>query len=452
MKLGRLLIAAVTLAVLSGAVWYSNKKEKEKASAPAPSASPKILTLKASEIRQIDFKRRDGMSTTVVRDKDNKWHITAPKMLDADVSAVTSISTMLSDFNSDRLVDEKATDLASYGLMPPALMVTVTTDDGKKSTLLLGDETPTSSGVYAKLENDPRLFTTAAANKTNLDKTYRDLRDKSMMRFEQDKVSRVELTAKKQTLEFGKVNQNEWQILKPQVFRADGLQVDELVRQLKSASLTTASDEDEKKAAAAFPSATVVAIAKVTDPSGTETLEVRKAKDDYYAKSSVLDGIQKVDSGLATALDKSIDDFRNKKVFDFGFTDPNSISYDDYPAGADKPTKSLALTKSGDKWTQQGKNMDSISVQSFIDRLRDLAASNFIEAGTAKRVMVITVVSNDGKKTEKVEIAAAPSGNFIARREGENALYGVEKKAVEDLRQAANDVKPEQPAPSDKKK
>jgi putative NADH-flavin reductase len=445
MKLGRLLIAAVLLVGLSGAVWYSNKREDAKAKAPPPSTSPKILTLKMSDMRQIAFKRRDGTATTIRRNAENKWQITAPKTLDADTSNVQSVATMLSDFNSDRLVDENATDLASYGLAPPALEITVTMDDGKVSKLLLGDETPTGSGVYAKLDGDARLFTTAAANKTNLDKTYRDLRDKSMMKFDQEKFSRVELTAKKQTIEFGRVNQTEWQILKPQVFRADGLQVDELVRQLKNATMSTASDDDEKKAAAAFPSGTVVAVAKVTDPTGTETLELRKTKEDFFAKSSVVDGVQKVENSLANALEKSLDDFRNKKLFDFGFTDPTSIEFKE-------GDKDVAVTKTGDKWLSKGKPMDSISVQSLIDRLRDLAASNFIEAGDAKRVIELTVVSNDGKRTEKVEFAAAPSGNFIARRIGEKELYGIEKKTIEDLRQAANDVKPEQAPAGDKKK
>ena len=52
-----------------------------------------------------------------------------------------------------------------------------------------------------------------------------------------------------EAIEFGKNNQNEWQILKPKPLRADGLQVDELVRKLKVAKMdTSVSDEDAKKA------------------------------------------------------------------------------------------------------------------------------------------------------------------------------------------------------------
>jgi hypothetical protein len=44
-----------------------------------------------------------------------------------------------------------------------------------------------------------------------------------------------------------------------------------------------------------------------------QTLEVRKTKDDYYAKSSAVQGTYKVDSTLGPALDKKLDDFQSKK-------------------------------------------------------------------------------------------------------------------------------------------
>ena len=65
-------------------------------------------------------------------------------------------------------------------------------------------------------------------------------------------------------------------------------------------------------AAAAFARATPLATAKVTGDAGVQTLEVRKNKDDYFAKSSAADGFYKVDSSLGPALDKKIDDFRQK--------------------------------------------------------------------------------------------------------------------------------------------
>ena len=67
-------------------------------------------------------------------------------------------------------MDDNATDLASYGLAPPLLEVDIATKDGKTTKLLLGENTPAGNGVYAKLDGDPRLFTTGSFNKSTFDK------------------------------------------------------------------------------------------------------------------------------------------------------------------------------------------------------------------------------------------------------------------------------------------
>jgi len=80
--------------------------------------------------------------------------------------------------------------------------------------------------------------------------------------------------------------------------------------------------------------------------------------------------------------------------------------------------------------------------------LRDLAAAKFVDSGFTTSSLEITVVSNDGKRTEKVQIAAAGS-NFLARRDNDSSLYQLDTKAVEDLREAAAGVK-EPPPPETK--
>ena len=63
----------------------------------------------------------------------------------------------------------------------------------RRDELLIGDDTPTGSGAYAKLAGDPRVFTVASFIKTSLDKTPNDLRDKRLLTFDSDKLTRVEL-------------------------------------------------------------------------------------------------------------------------------------------------------------------------------------------------------------------------------------------------------------------
>jgi len=375
---------------------------------------------------------------------DGKWQIVQPKPLGADQDSVGSLVSSLSSLASDRVIDDKPSDFAIYGLTSPSEQVTITRKDGKVRTLLVGNDTPTGAGAYAKVDNDPRVFTIASYVKTSLDKTSKDLRDKRLLTFNSDKLTRVDLTAKGSSVEFGKNYQNEWQILKPRPLRADGLQVDDLVRKLKDAKMdTTGSEEDAKKAIAGFSTGTRVAVAAVTDATGTQQIEVRKDKDkNYYARSSVVEGIYKVTGDVGDGLDKGIDDFRNKKLFDFGWNDPNKLEIH----GAVQAT----YQKSGEKWMAGGKQMDAPSIQSVVDKLRDLTSKKLLDSGNGPVIFEVTVTSNDGKRVEKVSIWKQ-GASYQARREGEPAVYELDAKAVEDLQKAAADVKEFQPPKNGKK-
>jgi len=443
MRFRGLLVGVVVLAALAVGLYYSNKQEAAKAAKPPTDQPPKIISINSTDINKIDLKKKDGSEIALARNAGGDWQITAPKPFPADQDSANALATTAGAVISDRVVEDKASNLATYGLQSPALEADVTSNKGKTSKLLIGDDTPTNNGTYAKLEGDPRVFTVASYVKSGLDKNINDLRDKRLLTFDQDKVSRVELNAKKQDIEFGR-DKDQWQILKPKPLRADGSQVDDLLRKTKDAKMDLSlSADDAKKSASAFAAGMLVATVKVTGPAGTQTLEIRKNKDDYYAKSNTVDGVYKVSNDVGTAVDKGLDDFRNKKLFDFAFNEPSKI--DLHVNG-----KAFAFQKGAEDWFSNGKKMDNISVQSLLDKLRDLSASRFIDSGTlGSPVVDISVTSNDGKRVEKVLISKEGS-DYIAQRENEPALYGLDAKTVDDLSKAASDVKEAQ-APAKKK-
>lgn len=432
MKVRGLLAAVIVLAALGGALYWSNRKQKTEAAKPSTDNTAKILSIPEDQIREVRIKKTGADETVVRKGDDGKWQIVQPKPLPADQDSVNSLASTLSSLNADKTVEDKAADLSPYGLNTPSLDVTVVKKDGKKQDVIVGDDTPTGSGAYAKLANDPRVYTVYSYVKTSLDKSPNDLRDKRLLTFDQDKLTRVDLEAKGETIEFGKNNQNDWQILKPKPLRADGSQVEDLIRKLRDAKMDTSlSAEDAKKAAEAFKSGTKVAVATVADARGTESMEVRKDKDkNYYAKSSVVDGVYKVTADLGDGLDKKLDDFRNKKLFDFGWTDPNKIQ-----------VGKVTYEKVGDKWMSGAKQMDSPSVQSVVDKLRDLSATKFLDSGGGGApVLELMVSSNNGKRVEKVSITKQGDAYF-AKRENEPSIYQLDVKAVDDLQKAASQVK-----------
>jgi len=447
MKMTGLLVAAIVLAALSGVLYWSNhRKPAEDAVKVSADAPPKILTLTQADITKVEIKRKADDEVELAKDGSGKWQIAGAKPLRADQNEVSSMLSTLSSLTSERLIEQKATSLADYGLAQPAVEVDVTEKDNKTQKLLIGDNTPSGNAVYVALAGDPRVFTLANYSKTSLEKSEKDLRDKRLLVFEQDKLSRVELNAKKVDIEFGR-NKDQWQIVKPKPFRADDSKVEELIRKLGDAKMDlNLSAEDQKKAAAAFNSGTAVATAKVTDASDTEELQVRKNKDDYYAKSSAVEGVYKVTNDLGAALDKSVDDFRNKKLFDFGFTDPDKIEFHD-------GTKAYFLTKGGSDWfAGDGKKVDAISSETFVQKVRDLAASKFLDSGFSAAQIEVTATSNGGKNVEKILIAK-DGDHYVAKRDGEPALYQLDPAVISGLQLAAQDLKPAaEPKPEPAKK
>src|SRR5690242_11415831 len=233
MKPKGLIIAVAVLAVLGGATWWSNKKQAS--ASKSTDSTTKILSIPNDQFQEIRIKK--AADTIDLKGGPGKWQITQPEALPADQDAVSSIVTSLSALNADTIVEDKASDLSPYGLKNPAIDVQIVKKDGKTDDLMIGDETPTGSGNYAKTANDPRVFTIATFNKTSIDKPVNDLRDKRLLTFDSAKLTPVALDAKGASIEFGKNGNNEWQIIKPRPLRADGSQVGALVHNLKDARL-----------------------------------------------------------------------------------------------------------------------------------------------------------------------------------------------------------------------
>jgi hypothetical protein len=433
-----LLIAAILLAVLSGLVYWSNKHKAEEAAKPSADAPPTILTLDSKQIQEIRIQKA-GSDPVVLSKLGDRWDITQPTPMPADQDAANGMVSTAAALMSERLIDDKPANLAPFGLADPPVQVSFKLKSGKTDTIDIGRDTPTAGAAYVKLAGDPKVYSVSTSTKTSLDKSLNDLRDKRLLTFNRDRLARVELTnSKGQTIEFGKDAQGDWQILKPQPMRADGLLVDDLVRKLSDAKLQF---DAGKISPQTFAAATKLATAAMTDNSGTQTAEFRQDKDKItYARSSVADGIYKIDTDVASTVGKSVDDFRNKKLFDFGFTELSQVT-----------AQGNTYTKSGEKWFLNGKEMDGSTVLNLVDKLRDLSATGFAPKASGDPVFTASITTADKKRNEKVTILRDGTNNF-AQREGEPAVYVISASVVDDLIKAAGDIKPATPPKSSSKK
>jgi len=440
-----LLIAVGILAILGGAVYYTKENPPS-----TGDEKPKVVSVDKDQIQELTISRAGEDPLTVQRGEDDQWKFGPPLTIPADSSSVGFMAESAASLEADRIVEENVTDWTPYGLDQPELTVEIKLKDGTTHRVLYGQETPTGSALYARLDGDPRLFTVYSYSKTGFEKSVFDLRDKKLLHAAQDKVSRVVLNTANRSIEFGKSSETNWQILKPQPLRADNFTVGDLVRAAQNAEMTAVAEQGEtpdSKYDFSKPLATV----EVVDEAGPHTLTVVKADDKYYARSSDIEGVYEVSSTLAESLDKKLEDLRNKKLFDFGFNDLAKLQV------RDGETR-VAIEKKDDKWvlaSENGRELDSQKVQTLIDSLRNLSATSFASDNAAEKskfgldspAIEADVTHVESAATEKVVITAPSNEHVYAARDGQPTSYEVEKSAVEEIQRAIEDLlKTEEPA------
>jgi hypothetical protein len=437
MKFRSLIAAAVVLLILAGVLYWSQHRKAPEDTASTASTSPAILKVDPTTVTSLTVKQKGAQPTTLIR-SGAQWQITAPATFPADSGTITGMISSLAPLNSESVVEDHVTNLAEFGLSDPSVELDVTTKDNKTTRLLLGDDAPTGDGVYVSLAGDPRLFTASSSLKTSLNKNLSDLRDKRLLPVEASSVSSFDLIRKGEDISFGRI-QNGWQIEKPKSYQADSFQVDELLQEITGAKWdgSVSAEDAAKTFAHAIPLATV----KLTGSFGNDSLDVRKDKDDYYAKSSAVAGTWKVDSttasGLSQALGHSVDDFRNKQLFDFGYSDPDKIEYH-------SGSTNLVLTHTNNAWWSNGQKMDPLRVELLVTALRNLTATKFVDSAFTSPLIEITVAANGSTKVEKIQIQKSGDGG-LAKREDDPSLYSLDAAAIDSLTSSIAGIKPATP-------
>jgi hypothetical protein len=442
MKIKGLLIAVVLLAGLSGALWWSNRHppSADATKAPgAPETGPAMIADNQDDIVKFDLKKDGAEEAVLVKDAAGNWHTTSPIVVPVASDAISGLMTALAKLTSDRVVEDKTSpaDLMQFGLDHPGFETAVTTKDGKTQTLLIGGDAPAGRVSYAMLQGDPHVYTIPGYVKDIVDRHPRDLRDKRLVTTPEDKINRVELDAKQKII-FVRDN-GQWRMDEPKLIRADSSTIDSYVDNLTTAEMdASAISQPTKQADDGYGGGMPVATVKVTGDSGTETLEIRKNKADYYAKpSDAAGGVYKVSPTTSEGLIKTPDDFRDKKLFDFGIDDPDKV---ELHVGQ----KATVIAKFGDDWhlgDEKGPKVDTTAAQELVGKLRSLVATKFPDSGFGSAYINVTVTSGGGKHVEKIAISRS-GDRVVGKREGDSLLYELDPTLVDEVEKSADAIKP----------
>ncbi|MFX1355296.1 MAG: DUF4340 domain-containing protein [Promethearchaeota archaeon] len=120
-----------------------------------PTPSP-ILDLSLDDV--VTLRIQDGQRTVRIEHEEAGWRITEPRDELADSYAVFVPVDDLIRLEARMVVLEKTSDLATYGLHPAALTLTIETRSGGEERILVGRKTPDGTLFYVQHAGDARLY------------------------------------------------------------------------------------------------------------------------------------------------------------------------------------------------------------------------------------------------------------------------------------------------------
>ena len=418
-----ILLVAV-LAGLGAYIYFVTWKLPEGGATDAKKLEKVFAGYEADKVEEIKVMSAAGDATTL-RKEGGVWQVTQPITAAASESEVSGITSALGQMEVGRVVDENPTNLNDYGLSNPRIQIDFkAAGDKDYKKLLVGDKSPTGSDIFAKRNDDKQVFLIPSFQETSVNRTTFDLREKSVLKFDREKVDGIDVTSSGKTLTVAK-DGGDWKITKPVQTKADFGSVEGLVGRLQSVQMKSIVADnppaaDLKKYGLDKPEATV----NLSAGSTRATLLIGgKAEDNtIYARDASRPAVVTVESALLDDLKKSADDYRRKDVFEFRPFNANRIEMT-----RNDQTVVLERVKgqgenAPDTWrrvTPSAKDVERDKSDSLLSKLSNIRAASFVEStaktGLDKPALTVSVKFDDGKKEEKVTFGQAGSDIYVSR-------------------------------------
>jgi Domain of unknown function (DUF4340) len=175
-----------------------------------------LVNLTADQMKRVSITHPDGATIELVRD-DDTWKITKPREYPADETVVKSLLNVIAHAHVNEFIEDNPTDLEKFGLANPSLEFEI--DGGKdnaKYSVGIGFEEPEASkkAVFARTNQDDRPVCTIGDYIVKaVDKSFDQLRDKTVLRFDQSKVARITMFGGPISIVLQRTPDNKWNVI-----------------------------------------------------------------------------------------------------------------------------------------------------------------------------------------------------------------------------------------------
>ena len=438
----------VVLAGLGAYIYFVTWKQDATADSSTSKQEKVFVGLEADKIEEIKVKSEKGDATSVKKES-GAWQMTAPVATKADESEVSGITSSLGQIAVVRVIDENPSDLKEYGLATPRIEINFKASGDKDyRKLFIGDKSPTGADLFAKRNEDKKVFLIPAFQESSFNKGTFDLRDKTLWKFERDKVDSVEITTGGKSLAMTRAT-GDWKITKPLEARADFGAVEGLIGRLQTAQMKSIVNEqatpaDLKKYGLEKPEATV----NLTTGSARATLVVggKAENNTVYVRDESRPTVMTMETSLLDEMKKNADEFRKKDLFEFRTFNGNRVEIT-----RNGQTVAFEKTKgqgenAPDKWKRVSPNpgdVDKDKIDGMLSRLSNMRATSFVgseaKTGLDKPAMTVSVKFDDGKKEDRVTFGKN-GDDVYASRPGEPGAAKVDGADFTEINKTLDEI------------
>lgn len=418
--------------------YYFYEHKGEEARKQREELENKALVFSADSVESFRVTSRpeesDKFSTVSLEYTSEGWRITEPLFAAADSESIARLLSSAASTSLNRVVEDSAADLTIFGLDKPQLTLELflaSTDSSLK--LILGNENPTKSYIYASNTSRPRrVILLNSWVLSDLNKSADDLRNKRILHLDKDLVKKITVEKRGGSkLALGE-SESTWQIEMPLAVPADRDSVDKLLESLEDARaegfIDTVSSEDLKRYGLEQPALTVKLFEGKGGPVHLLHVGEQDSAGNYYARREGQENVFLVEEELVERLKSEPDRFRHRSLVS---KPKESISRLTLITPQEKVT---AVKDTAGDWSltePEKARADDSMIDGLLWDLKDLKANRFIQSPSravrgAFRTPFLEIVFCD-EEGEKRLTFARPS--HLAR----DSLVYVKSSQFEDL-------------------
>lgn len=360
----------VLLLILGGWVYWTDIRGREERQA-AEEAAGKVLPVDDADIIELGLTYPDR--TVRARRSGDGWEFLEPEGLEAAAGEWDIVAANVGRIDRDETVVSGSADLAQYGLTEPAIRVGVVLADGTREEILFGDENPRGTFDYVKLGSGDEVFLAATSWAGLFEKDTNDLRDKTILRFDQDMVETIEVTGE------GRLglrrDGTDWHLTAPLDTAADNGQVSTLLGAIDFARAIDFADPElgESETGLDMPRWRIV----LNTAEGAHELLIGAPTSDsaeqYYARDRSRDPVFVIDSEIAGMLSEPVLEWRDRSIAGFERSAVVGIEI--------VADENIAMRSAdGDWFTEDDQPVDFARVSSMLNALEFGQATEIIDS------------------------------------------------------------------------